>query len=391
MTRKQRINLALGLLSLLIATSFQNCSDVEFAKDSSSPDDPLKPFATPSLPPGKACPDGTYYATDGLCYELVAKSTSTTVKDVNRKIDIMLVIDGSGSMDPDRIKLGQKLGGFVNLLQGSGIDWQMCYTSTYISNSGSPYKWANDQYVINGTTANVDELFNTTMTKISIHSGGDEQGVASLNSSLSNSSAANCFREGVATTSIVISDEDERSCGGRCEKNSDLPTLSGRSLSSYTDQYRVIADINTPEALVAKIKNKFGNDHIYVAHALVIRSGDNVCYHEQDATHAAFFGKHYEELVRLTGGILGNICSTDYAKELANMATKIDVSLSAVTLACAPYGTVDVTITPKRAGQKYSVSGDKLTFTPALTTGDMVKADYQCLDKTSGGLPPIDI
>ena len=48
----------------------------------------------------------------------------------NKQVDFLLVLDDSNSMFPELAKLAARMSTFVNSLDASNIDWQMCITTT---------------------------------------------------------------------------------------------------------------------------------------------------------------------------------------------------------------------------------------------------------------------
>jgi len=377
---KTRLTILAFIGSLMFV--FQNCSDVSFSSVATD----VKPLGCgPGLVPD---------AITGECRPLRERTTTATVVTQARQVDLFFIIDNSGSMAEDNRKLSEKLGGFVALLQNSNIDWQACYTTTDVRTDreqGRALKWlsetgttTNDVVLSPASSGDIDSRFRRSIGRFTGGGGGNEQGINAMGLALNRTDTAVCFRTGAALTPILISDEDENSCGGRCQNSSDEMTLTGRLLSSYTNQYRELTAANTPEYLINLVKERFAADKKFLFHSLVIKSKpqtDLSCYHTQDIEAQAFYGITYENLSQLTGGISGSICSNDYAIELKAIAERIDETLASITLECAPYNNeVNVVLSPQPVGQTYSVQGDKLIFTPALVAGTSVTASYKCLD-----------
>lgn len=356
---------------------FQNCSDVNFSSSGVSK---------------VQCAEGESSDLNGDCHVVGYRTTTITVQTQARQVDLMLVIDDSGSMKNDNDKLSQKLSGFVALLQNSAIDWQACYTTTTVGGNtydGRALKWKDDKgantndIVLNPQSAgDVSKRLQLSIGSFSGNGSGNEQGIHAMGRALERSESADCFRQGSALAMIVISDEDEASCGGRCQNGPDEITMTNRADSSYANQYRALVSENSPEYLINAVKDKFGPTKNFLAHSLVINSRPDknlLCYHAQDSESPAFYGITYENLSILTGGIIGNICSDDYSIELANIATRIDESLASITLECSPVDqAATVTLVPLVAGQQYKVQGNKLIFTPSLAAGTKVTATYKC-------------
>jgi hypothetical protein len=421
-SRYNKFAVIVGALALPLL--FQNCSDVSFSDKASGGD----------VNANGLCPAGYVY--DDIankCYGLRTENDPRLLSNSTEKIDIMLVIDNSGSMGPDRKKLASKFSNFVNLLENSGYSWQACYITTDVSKNGKGLDWLkpdpdnnirnsisgslnefdemkpsyvlhkNSAQSLNNPSLSVSDIFYKSIGRFEHESNGSgaEQGIASMSRALDNNSTKDCFRSDASLAMIVISDEDENSCGGRCESSWDIAS-SVRGLSSYTSQFKggLIAE-NMPDALIQKARNKFaalGNEnHVFVAHSLVIGhkpSANNLqCYIEQDEESPAFWGKTYESLSTTSNGIVGNICSADYSLELQTMAQRTIDAVSNITLKCAPIGNVTVNLSPLPSGTTWTVSGNKLNFTPKLNFSNGInnynlRLTYECLDK-SNAVDPI--
>jgi hypothetical protein len=390
---KTRLSLAVFLGLTLV--SFQNCSDVSFS--SSSNDD-----NGGGGPPAVQCDPGQVVDSQGNCRNLIDRVTTATVAPTGSEVDILLVIDNSGSMAADNRRLASRMADFVNRLQNSGLSWQVCYTTTgvgpysdngttYQSEDGRALTWLSDtgsntnEIVLSPSSpGNLSERFTRSLGQFAGSSAnGNERGIVAKTLAVERTDNSSCFRTGAILSTIIISDEDEASCGGRCQRSSDEATMTGRGLTNYTRQYRALSSENMPETLVQRVRARFGENKKFVANSIVIRSNpkDLTCYHAQDASHPAFYGKVYESLSVLTGGVVGSICSSDYAAELGQIASRIEESLSSITLDCAPYDKkVSVSYSPAAPNsQTYKVEGNKLIFTPKLTEGTTVTASYQCL------------
>ncbi len=281
------------------------------------------------------------------------------------KVDILFVLDTSGSMDDERAALGKRLADFTSQL--SGLDWQICVTTTDPDEEKGnllPFPTDPRSYVLTPSTPDYDQLFLDRMVDAP-EGTGDEQAIHSLNLAIAKGHP-NCFRDDAALATIIMSDEDERSTGGYPE---------------FIDhkQYYPLEDINRPATLIQAVKDAWNDQKVFTAHSIVIQSGDVACRDAQKTDHTfAFYGTHYEALSRMTGGIVGSICSLDYAGELKNFAENIRSTLSAVTLKCVPIEQPKITVTPLPPGVSVTTRGNKILFSPELPTGTAVVVDYLC-------------
>jgi hypothetical protein len=379
--------------TLALAMPFQNCSEMKFSQTSES-----------GLgEPGGECPDNFQPDSNGLCVRTEDRSKVVDVTAPVRKVDLLLVIDNSGSMRIDNEQLSQKMSGFVELLNQAQIDWQACYTITGTQISANPRVtieagqalfWRDDatatgqsqptnEIVLRrsnvSSTEVLDRRFRNSIGQFTGGGQGDEQGIASINAAVRRSGNSSCFRTDATLVSLIISDEDERSAGGRENVPDEETRASSRTTADYTRQYRALESVNQPQVLVDLVKLQFNENKKYIHHSLVIRPQDRDCWHVQDSTSAAFYGVVYHDLSIRTAGITGSICSNNYAVELANMARRIEESLDSVTLDCGPFGgRIVARYEPARPSQSYRIQGDKVYFEPALPEGTRVTVDYAC-------------
>ena len=298
-------------------------------------------------------------------------STSTDLRLSGGQLDIVLIMDDSGSMKDDGNQLAGRLGDFVTSLKNSGVDWQMCWIDTDLGRDGKPNNWVftnsktkpTDPTVVNSATDNFSRVFTDTVSAIAFGSGsGDERGVATLRRFTERFNTHNCLRPGAALTSIVISDEDERSAGGN-------PALS---------QYKPIEDVDIPEKMLLSMANnaKIGR---FIANSIVVSSNDVACLTKQSAHETAKYGTFYEHLSSLTMGGIGSICDANYATHLNIFADKITAGLRGAQLICEPVdGSLQVTVNQPATSYTYKVEKGAVVF--QLLTDNVYHVDlsYTC-------------
>jgi hypothetical protein len=337
MSRQLRIWSRLVCSGIILTVGFSNCSKIQVSDIEST--------------------SGVLSAGEQVIPDLSGKqiSTSTDLRFTGNQLDIALVIDDSGSMKDDGNQLAARLGEFVSTLEKSGIDWQMCWTDTDLGNDGRPKNWdfsnsatsPTDSTIVNHATNNFSRVFVDTVSAIEFGKGsGDERGVATLRRLTERFAEHRCLRPGAALTSIIISDEDERSAGG----NPNLP------------QYKPIEDIDKPELMLYSLstKAKVGR---FVANSIVIRSTDLACLNKQASTDAANYGTFYERLSNLTAGGIGSICDSNYATHLNLFADKITSGLTNIPLICLPVdGSLKVTVDKPAGTYTYTLDKGALIF-----------------------------
>lgn len=377
-----------ALISGFVLLSFVACGPVKFSSSSNQseeekPADDL-PQGDPNDPVDPNDPSNP--GTGGT------RSVTTThvVQSNQGKVDILLIVDNSSSMNADNVKLADRLNNFVTQLESASIDWQMCLaTTTYATidsynywglsvswgvtnNSGVAHYYSpTENWILKRQSgANLPAIFRYTLEN-NVATGSantnDERGIKAAYWHAHYKDYNKCYRPGAAYAQIYISDEDERSIGGRAADK------------YYTDELKTLEHDDTPSALVDKVKEKLGADVRFRANSIVVKTDDSACLTAQDAQGTkAHYGRKYEELSKITGGGIGSICDTDYYNNLNFFNNVINDSLESMPLECNPVSNnVSVTITPTQSVQT-SIQGQSLIFNPSVKAGSTIVAKYKC-------------
>lgn len=307
----------------------------------------------------------------GVCTD--SRVVNASIEGSSAQLDILLVVDDSGSMAADNLKLANRLKGFADdLTNRCKVDWQMCVTTTDVDHfKGRPIMWQGlGHHILKPTTPNLDSVFLNTIKWIGHGWSNDEQGIKAMNLSVLDNSRSNCYRPNASLSVVVISDEDERSVGG----NSSLSTL----------QYKPLETLNQPVSFPKTIRDTFGNDKKFNVNSIIVK--DAQCKAEQDAQGAgakSFYGTKYMALSNMksgkqTQGGIGSICSSDYRPHLNLFADHIVQTMSAIDLECAPVESPKVGVRPAPTSQWISVINNQLIFTPVLRGPAEVTGSYCC-------------
>lgn len=295
------------------------------------------------------------------------------VTPAQNQLDVIMIVDDSSSMGPDNTKLGQRMGGFISDLDALNVDYQVCITTTDIRPrpdgfAGSPLKWTGTGvYVMNSTTSNKSKVFTDTIAAIGSGYSSDEQGIKALGLMIRDFKTSGCFRDKAALTTIMISDEDERSVAGNC------------ALSSQ--QCVAMTSMNYPDTLISQVHSVFdatGFKKPFVWNSIITKPGDSACEAQQDAQSSPSFpGTKYKELSDKTGGYVGSICAADYSQNLSYIKNIVFNSLPGITLNCTPIGSPTVTF-DRPVTTSTTLQGNVLKFTPAVPQGTTVTITYVC-------------
>ena len=332
--------------------------------------------------PNRLCSDSTKPQTQRACNTQAAtrktlyKKLTATEDTTNNQLDMLLVIDDSGSMSDDSSRLATKLNGFVNKLKNSGIDWQMCVTTTSAEDYqdddgkrkgdyGRPIQWqgGNSGHILRKNSGNLNQIFIDTIYYLyytprsvgGVPIGGSaiEEGIKAMNLSVQDNSRSNCYRDKAALSVIVISDEKEG------------------SFPDYTLEY-----LNTPQSFIQTVKNNFSPGKRLTVNSIVVK--DSLCQQQQGGETVAGIGHEYIELSNLTGGSVQSICQSDYSIALNDIHNKIDQSLSGLPLACVPTSKPTVTVDYRDYTHNVTVSGNQLFFNPIVQGPATIRGSYFC-------------
>lgn len=315
----------------------------------------------------------------------VAKVFQSNVSVQNNQVDILLVVDDSNSMLKHNQKLASKLQGFVNNLSTSGLDWQMCVTTTRalpVSGNSNLYWGASvfwngnpntPGYILKNGTTGADQIFANTINSIGAGWAGteDERPLKAAWWSFWNgdprlSNASGCYRQNASLALLFISNEDERSIGG------------DKSQQYYANEYFALNSDDTPQGLLSQVTSIFGANKKFIANAIVVRPGDNACMALDDATGSkSHFGVVNSQIASLTGGYVGSICDADYSQSLKYFQDSIVKTAKSVVLDCPPISIQSVTVTPTMAFT-YSLAGKVVTFNPEIPAGKNIIINYTC-------------
>lgn len=275
----------------------------------------------------------------------------------NNKVDILFVVDNSGSMSPIQNQLSNRIDGFVDKI--AHLDWQIMLTTTDPRDraswgDGKLRPMVGSQTILTRNASNPMQALKNAIN-VGASGSGDERGINATRRFLERNHSG-AVRPGAAFTAIVISDEDE--CSNGCNFNNNSNAKS------------------SPDELIAYMNDRY-QDKLFVFNALVALPGDR-------CTQYVTAGNTYMRLQGRTNGILGSVCSTDYSSELSALGDKVASLVRSVQLECAPVDTngdgrpdVKVTLEAGQTPPSHQVDGTLVSFASALPTGQHL-FEYSC-------------
>ena len=275
-----------------------------------------------------------------------------------RKIDILFVIDNSGSMEYEQKSMAQRTSQFLSLLRG--LDFQIAITTTDPRNISLgdgrlvPIKRDAGGYIIdsNQEISSAQTQLSQTLQRSEVGSGS-EQGIRSVYRAIeryknNESNLRSFFRDHAQFAVVLISDEDE----------SDNTTK------------------NDPQSLINLISSTWQQQKRFSFHSIITKPGDTQCR----GTYGYSYGERYKTMSELTGGLIGSVCEMDYSNQVKDIAEGIRSLLKTLTLDCPPSNQKSITVFKDGVAlsDPFSVEGVNLRFQNELLPGKY-NVNYSCL------------
>ena len=352
---------------------------------------------------------------------LTSKSTIISIENSPAKVDILFVVDDSGSMKPYQTRLSTGFNNFISSI--SNLDWKIAFTTTsnHVTtrgNSQGPHglfvqlrnstSIIPDSFYITSLNSNAQNIFKYTIQSIGTAGSGREVGIQTTfqaikryyqcqtTPSWANQNGYGCddilkskpnkdfFREDASLAVILISDEDENSNGESLTSENQYMNLSTRIKSTFFDQNKkfVFNSIVT-----------VGN--INTGNPSSIQNCVSAEIHSIGYKYPGYVGCNYIKLSQLTGGDIVNIQSSNYITGLRNFSRNIHQrTAKTLTLECTPQSSVPISVhytrlphtrtncypTQSRTipSSMFFQENENLKLTSELCPGDY-RVDYSCL------------
>lgn len=277
------------------------------------------------------------------------------------KVDILFVIDNSGSMAYEQQSMASRVRNFLDVVKG--LDWQIAVTTTDPSNQTYgdgrlvAMKGLTSTYVLKSS---MDENTSRTVLSNTLQrtetGSGTEQGIYAAYRAVERSVAAAAnsnmkfVRDDSQLAVVLISDEDESANGAK----------------------------NDPANFLNYIRTQFNGQKALSFHSVIARPGDTACLNGEGYS----YGYRFAEMANLTGGVIGDVCATDYAAQVQGIAEGVRKTLKSITLSCAPVIDASRSLTVTKDGQAYSgtyqIQGLNVVFDQMLPAGNY-DVHYACL------------
>lgn len=234
----------------------------------------------------------------------------TYTQQAASKIDVLWVIDNSGSMAPRQENLARNFGSFITEFTRNSIDYRIAVTTTDIFKEAG--RFVGTPKILSPTTPNVAAAFANNV-KVGINGSPYEVGLEAARLSLDLQLQAN--QAAVMQCQAACPTTGQAVCRANCETNTVFQFLR-RDAYLYLifvsdEEDRSSQDVRFFYRYFETVKG-VGNDGTVTTAAIMGDVPSNAC--------AATPGVRYKALSDLTGGEVGSICDTNFSTTLGKLA-----------------------------------------------------------------------
>lgn len=328
---------------------------------------------------------------DSASFSLLSDSDSFQQNDNKAssisKLDILWVIDNSGSMQTSQNNVAANFEAFISDMRSKQFDYQMAVTTTeayrthFTGNVAiSRFRDGTDKtahsgvFVIKPTTLNLEQVFLTNIIQ-GVDGNGDERAFHSIRKTFENASNAGFVRANSFLSVIIVSDED------------DFSHTTSAINESYTNPN--LHTVNSYVNYLDTFTNSTPDRRRYSVSAVAIF--DEACRQTLNSVGSGRkIGVRYGQLVDATSGVKGSLCG-NFADELAQISNSILELATQFFLSRIP---IESTITIQVAGQsvpradqssnggwRYESSSNSIVFSGAYIppAGAEIRVDFDPL------------
>lgn len=297
-----------------------------------------------------------------------SKSFNQNITYQPKKIDILWIVDNSGSMSSSQAQLTQSFPAFINRMQSLNFDFRMAVTTTdswagiYSGNQNlfrvRDGAGANHSgvFVMNPQTPNLPSVFTVNSTQGTL-GNGDERAFQSMRAVLNYTGNSDFRRPGSHLAIIVVSDEDDFSANSSSYQNNNYNSGNIIPVSTFTTFLNGLAGTND-------IANGVHNWSFNTVAIL-----DNACRNELNASFSGrIIGQRYIQLSNASGGAVTSLCD-DFGTSLQLIQDTILTASSVFQLDREPIpATIRVTVDGQSVvenstnGWSYNATSNQVAF-----------------------------
>jgi hypothetical protein len=289
------------------------------------------------------------------------------------KVDVLIVVDNSGSMDFEQSNMADRFDTMIDQL--AGLDWRLAITTTEINIPGNTNRnradgqilqIANNKYFISSSDdMNIARQQFANTIQRSEEGSSAEQGIFATYRALERAKDAGTnnslfIRADAALSVVVVTDANETPFGGN---------LTDRNYPTKFLEYMAVS-------YAAKS---------FSFHSIIVKRDDRACLNLAGSGNEGY-GLFYEDLSTRTGGIIGSVCEVDYGSQLRDIGKASANLVRNISLDCAPVdsdknGMKDVVLSnvtnPAAVIPAYTINGNQLQFAVALDPAQY-RVNYTC-------------
>ncbi len=261
-------------------------------------------------------------------------------------LDVLVVVDTSGSMKEEQSNLSNKLLPLLKYVKDS--DWKIGVVTT------DPNEGCLRGLIRKGDR-NAEQMF-ANAVNAGIQGSGNERGILQAVNGLKGECNQNgsWLRTNSTVAVLIVSDEDN--CSQRGQDCGNDPWAKSDYLVNYLNSIRKVG-VNA---------RTYG----IVWHPTVTQSACNTAF------HAATI---YAEAISRTNGTWGSICDADYSTTLSAISYDLSVILkNQFALQYEPFAkSLKVYVNNQLQSSGYKLTGNVLEFTTAPAAGSSIKVEYE--------------
>lgn len=237
------------------------------------------------------------------------------------KVDVLWVVDNSGSMAEEQENLARNFGSFIQVFSRVEVDYRLAVTTTTVTgiNAGQFFSATGYPKILSPTmSGDVESAFKANI-RVGTSGSAFEAGLHAAELVIANQQARNAPKI-QAIDDCKFQCNDDAACIQNCVAKYPIDFLRPDAyvylifVSDEEDKSDLVAsgDVRYYWRLF-ETANGVGNDGTVNAAAIVGTEANNPC--------SANYGSRYIALTQLTGGEIGSICDANFSTTLRKLAS----------------------------------------------------------------------
>lgn len=325
----------------------------------------------------------------------LVRRTVNVIQKGPGKVDILWIVDSSGSMSEEQTYLGNNFNAFINKLVTAGHDFQTAVTSTDVCQEQIPADLAQrvcpvnyggstatrhrgsfvgdeGRKVLKHTDSDIVSRF-TNYTKVGINGSGFEHGLKAAQMAVEKvTTGANepLIRADAFLAVIVVSDEEDDGIGLSMTDPSNGRNFTAEGLTTFRF---------TEDHMIDYLKTIKGAGKFSVSAIAPTRKADGtLCSANHSKPNEE--GTQYIKAAQKTGGIIQSICETNWSASLAQIGYDLNAQITQIVLPSKPdVATIKVTVNGSVvAGWSFNEGNNAVKFNAdsVPAEGAQIQIDY---------------